>query len=308
MIPLSPISRRLTGIVVASVLAGSSLLALQPQGRSVNDGVYTAAQATRGQALYTMHCASCHGANLIGSRVGPPLIGDEFAATWHTQPVVELANKIGRTMPRNTSDRLTPQQTADVVAYILQVAKFPAGRAELVMDEAALKLLNFPTPAALPKVAAAPMPTLPPAGNMSQVMRGLLFPSSNIIFTVQTIDPGAKRPEIKDDPANPGMDFFAWGQNIYTGWDVVDYASITLAESAQLMLTPGRKCENGRPVPVSDPDWIKFTNELAEAGKAAYKASQSRNQEAVSKSTDQLNNSCSNCHRVYRGRTHCVRA
>jgi hypothetical protein len=73
------------------------------------------------------------------------------------------------------------------------------------------------------------------------------------------------------------------------------------------MLTPGRKCENGRPVPVSDPDWIRFTNELLEAGKGAYKASQTRNQETVSAFSEQLNNSCANCHRVYRGRTRCVK-
>ena len=56
-----------------------------------------------------------------------------------------------------------------------------------------------------------------------------------------------------------------------------------------------------------DPDWIRFTNELAEAGRASYKASQTRNQETVSKVTEQLNNSCSDCHRVYRGRTRCVK-
>ena len=138
-------------------------------------------------------------------------------------------------------------------------------------------------------------------------MRGILFPSANIIFTVQSYDPGAKKPAVKDDPSNAGFDWFAWGNAIYKGWDVVDYAAVSVAESAQLMLTPGRRCENGRLVPVSDPDWIRFTNELAEAGRAAYKASQTRDQETVSRSTEQLNNSCSNCHRVFRGRNHCVK-
>ena len=44
-------------------------------------------------------------------------------------------------------------------------------------------------------------------------------------------------------------------------------AGLPLAESAPLMLTPGRQCENGKPVPVNDPDWIKFSQELADAGK-----------------------------------------
>jgi cytochrome c556 len=73
------------------------------------------------------------------------------------------------------------------------------------------------------------------------------------------------------------------------------------------MLTPGRRCENGKPVPVTDPDWIKFTQQLADAGGAAYRASQTRNQETASDSTNQLNDSCMSCHRVFRGRTHCVK-
>ena len=298
------LSRRFTA-VLSSLLAGSSLLALQQPAKSVNDGVYTTQQATRGQTVYTERCASCHAPTLAG-RSGPPLAGDEFLANWETQPLLDLAGKIHRTMPKDYSERLTPRQTADVLAYMLQVGKFPAGKTDLVMDDT-LKGVMFPAPAvARSKAAPSPMPTLAPGGNMAQLMRGLLFPSSNIIFTVQTIDPGAKRPDIKDDPAG-GVDFFSWGQGIYTGWDAIDYAAVSLTDSAQLMLTPGRKCENGRPVPVSDPDWIRFTNELFEAGKAAYKASQTRNQETVSAFTEQLNNSCSNCHRAYRGRTRCVK-
>ena len=118
------------GILVAGWIAGSSLLALQTPARSVNDGVYTDQQATRGQAIYKARCASCHGDGLTG-RSGPPLAGSDFAGVWHVQPLSELANKIRRTMPRDPSARLTDQETADVVAYVLQLGKFPSGRAEL---------------------------------------------------------------------------------------------------------------------------------------------------------------------------------
>ena len=66
-----------------------------------------------------------------------------------------------------------------------------------------------------------------------------------------------------------------------------------------LLLTP-RRCENGKPAPVGNADWIQFTQGMVEAGKAAYRASQSRNRDAVSDATNQLADACLNCHMVYR--------
>ena len=295
--------RRLPGILFVCVLTGSLTLASQARSQNIADGVYSVEQATNGQTTYQMRCSRCHGATL-GGQTAPPLAGDDFNAKWSSQTLLDLANKIRRTMPNDDSARLTSQETADLVAFILKTDKFPSGR-ELSMDEAALKLIAFPAS----KVAQAPPSTgslLPPTGNLAQVMRGILFPSSNIIFTVQTVDPGEKKKPI-DTGNGVGFDWLVWGGDVYKGWEVVDYASVAIGESAQLMLTPGRQCENGRPVPINDPDWIKFTNELAEAGKAAYKASQTRNQQTVSDATNQLNDSCSHCHGVYRGRTHCVK-
>jgi mono/diheme cytochrome c family protein len=294
--------------ILGSVLAASVLVAYEPQARSIASGVYTSEQAARGQTLYQARCQSCHGNGLAG-RTGPALVGDAFLTTWSAEPLLALGNKIRKTMPRDESERLTVQQTADLLAYMLQAGKFPAGNSELRGEDAALMALTFPPrPAGAQSASAtAAMPTLPPGGNMAQLMRGLLFPNSNIIFTVQSHDPGVKRPERDEAPTDAGFDWYAWGGGIYKGWDAVDYAAVTLADSAQLMLTPGRVCENGRPVPVTDPDWIRLTMELAEAGKAAYKAAQTRDQETVSKNTEQLNNSCSNCHRVFRGRTRCVK-
>ena len=97
------------------------------------------------------------------------------------------------------------------------------------------------------------------------------------------------------------------GAGIYSGWQIVDYAAIALADAAPLFLTPGRRCENGRPVPVEQADWIQYTEELVEAGKAAYRASQTRDQEAVSEVTNVIAEACYNCHEVYRdkpGGTH----
>lgn len=287
--------------VVAAAAGLFSLTVLAQQSQTVRQGVYTDAQAKRGEAAYKEQCITCHGDGL-GGRIGPPLTGDDFLAAWDQQPLSELAGKIKNTMPQGNAGKLTPQQTVDIVAYILQTGKFPAGRAELRPDEEALKLITWPGGPSenrvQPKAAAAA--SFPPAGNLAQVMRGILFPSSNIIFTVQTHDPGEKNPAAGGTDAAGGFNFVTWGGGIYSGWDVVDYAAVALAESAPLMLTPGRRCENGKPVPVTDPEWLKFTNELAEAGRAAYKASQSRNQEAVSDVSNQVADACLNCHQVYR--------
>jgi len=298
------VSRAALGLVVAvGVILESPMPVLHAQQtRSANDGVYSDAQATRGSALYRAQCAKCHGDALEG-RSGPPLVGSEFLSVWGAQPLSELAGKIRNTMPADSPGKLKPAETADLVAYVLQAGKFPSGRNELASDDAALKSVTLPAgrpPAAA--TAASQAPAFPPAGNLAQVMRGILFPSSNIIFNVQLNDPGA--PVKPSQPTGPGtaptFNWVDWGSGIYTGWQIVDYAAIAIAESAPLMLTPGRRCENGKPVPVDRPDWIKFTQEMADVGRAAYKASQTRNQQAVSDITAQLSDACFHCHSVYR--------
>src|SRR5690606_36621646 len=95
-----------------------SILAHAQAPRTVRDGVYTDAQAARGQAIYAAQCASCHGEDLTGAQA-PPLVGDPFVANWNDQPLSALAGKIRNTMPLDAPGDLTPQQSADLVAHIL---------------------------------------------------------------------------------------------------------------------------------------------------------------------------------------------
>jgi mono/diheme cytochrome c family protein len=269
------------------------------QSRTVKDGVYTDAQATRGAAIYKEKCASCHGPALGGS-LAPPLAGDAFAATWGG-PLSAIVDKIQLTMPANAMGTLTRAQAADVLAFMLQTSKFPAGRAELASDEAALKAISLPgaQTAAIRPAANGAAPAFPPAGNMAQLMRGVLFPSANMIFNVQRYDP-ATPPKANTQSKDAGFSWVDWGAGVYTGWEIVDYAAVALGETAPLMLTPGRRCENGKPVPVNDPEWIKFSTELYETSKAVYAASQTRSQEKVSDITERLADMCLHCHQVYR--------
>lgn len=266
--------------------------------------LYSQAQAGRGTTLYRDTCASCHGETL-GGNLAPPLAGEAFTQGWSGRPLPELVEKIQKTMPENEPGRLTQQEATDLVAFLLQENKFPAGASDLVADSAAAEPPRFPvvataTAGAPAGTAAAPTLEGLPAGNLAQVMRGILFPSSNLIFNAQSQDPGAPRPAYDASAANAGFGWADWGAGIYSGWQLVDYAAISIAETAPMLLTPGRRCENGRPVPIDRPDWIKFTNEMVAAGRAAYVASQSRNQDAVIAVTEQLSDSCLHCHEVYR--------
>ena len=273
------------------------------QARAASAGVYSAAQATRGQAVFKDKCAACHG-DMLEGLVGPPLAGDEFLKAWGNQPLSELVRKIQKTMPQTEPGSLTRPQAVDLVAHILQVGKFPAGQTALPDEEDALKQVTL-APAGAPAATLSPVASHatavpPPAANLGQLMRGIFFPSSNLIFEVQGHDPGEKKDGKPYEPgANDNFSWAQWGAGIYSPWEVVDFAALAIADAAPLLLVP-RRCENGRAVPIERDDWNKFTLELIEAGKAAYKASQARNQELVSDVSNQLADACLHCHEVYR--------
>jgi mono/diheme cytochrome c family protein len=105
-------------------------------------GVYTAPQAARGAALYTTHCALCHGPTLLGAD-GPPLTGVEFAGNWNGLTLDVLADRIRTAMPPGDPSVLSAQDRTDVIAYLLQAGKFPAGDAELPRDAGSLAGIQF---------------------------------------------------------------------------------------------------------------------------------------------------------------------
>jgi mono/diheme cytochrome c family protein len=133
-------------ITAASVLGGVRVRGAAQAARSVRDGVYTKAQADRGVAVYRGECARCHGEGLIGSESGPPLVGDAFLGGWGERSVADLFQLIRETMPQDSPGRLTPQQNAEVVAYILAGNEFPVGQAELPAELTKLETIRFRPP------------------------------------------------------------------------------------------------------------------------------------------------------------------
>ena len=286
-------------VLIAAVLVVGWLGALAAAQRTPSEGVYTSEQATAGQTLYRAQCSGCHGPTL-GGMAGPALRGDVFLKNWSGRTLEELVAKVQKTMPANDPGKLTRPQAVTLVAYVLQAGKFPTGT-DALSDEAAIKQIAFPGGSAAPASGAAPSNAAAlaaqPMGNLAQIMRGILFPSSNLIFSVQGQDPAAPKPPYKPDAG--GFNWADWGAGIYPGWELVDYAAVSIADAAPLLLVP-RRCENGRAAPVERADWIKFTQEMVEAARVVYKAAQSRSQDAVSEATNQLADSCLNCHVVYR--------
>src|SRR5579863_9460723 len=108
------------------------------------------------------------------------------------------------------------------------------------------------TPAKAPlKTAAAPAQQVVEA-NLGQLMKGTLYPASNVVFAAQDKNPAdvapAKDPSVAVNPL----------ESSYGKWQAVENAALAMAEVANLLTLPGRKCANGRDVPLKNPDWAKF--------------------------------------------------
>jgi mono/diheme cytochrome c family protein len=109
--------------------------------KSVKEGVYTAEQAKRGEALYKDNCAACHGEDLAGSGPMPALAGNDFIANWKN--VGDLYEKINTSMPASAPGSLSAQQTTDIVAFMLGKSNFPAGQAELATKQDVLTQIKI---------------------------------------------------------------------------------------------------------------------------------------------------------------------
>jgi hypothetical protein len=140
------------------------------------------------------------------------------------------------------------------------------------------------------------MVTIEVQSDLNQLMRGILYPASNVIFSAQIDNPGdvkfvpGKDPSMATDPL----------VSTFGGWLAVENAALALTESTNLLLIPGRTCANGVAVPINNPDWSKFVQELRDAGMKAYKAAQSKNQDRMVDVADTLSTACAGCHRKWR--------
>jgi len=133
-------------VVIASLVVLQALILVAAQGKTTIDGIYSEAQAARGEKVYAASCTTCHGDDLSGGGQTPPLAGKEFNSDWNDLSMGDLYDRTHLSMPADKPGSLTPEQTVDVIAYLLKKGSFPAGPADLPTDTAALKAIKFVSP------------------------------------------------------------------------------------------------------------------------------------------------------------------
>ena len=130
------------GIFVAAATLNAEQ---EAAGKTSRNGVYTEAQAKRGETAYAQDCAKCHGPDLVGADVAPPLAGGEFQSGWNDLTVGDLFERLRITMPADKPGTVSRQDNADLVAFLLAKNGFPAGDAELPTQTEIMKTIKILT-------------------------------------------------------------------------------------------------------------------------------------------------------------------
>lgn len=109
--------------------------AQQQQQRSVWDGVYSQAQADRGENVYDSTCSDCHGQPYVGGDDAPALAGEGFRDEWEGKSVYDLFDRISSEMPASDPGSLSKKAYTDVLAYLMSQNGYPAGSQDLAGDD-----------------------------------------------------------------------------------------------------------------------------------------------------------------------------
>jgi hypothetical protein len=145
---------------------------------------------------------------------------------------------------------------------------------------------------------SSPVATQEVHASLNQLMQGIVYPAANVLFSTQTEDPDAlERPPSKD-PAMATDPLVS----VFGGWQAVENSALALAESANLLMVPGRLCSNGTAAPIADPAWSMFVAELRDAGLQAYAAARAKDRDKMIELSEAINDACVHCHRKWRPR------
>lgn len=96
--------------------------------RTVNDAIYSKAQAKVGEQLYKTQCLTCH-----DKKYFRPVL-----KRWDGQPLGLFYTVMAASMPESNPGSLPDAEYVAILAYILSLSRYPAGDAELEYDPDAL--------------------------------------------------------------------------------------------------------------------------------------------------------------------------
>jgi S-disulfanyl-L-cysteine oxidoreductase SoxD len=114
----------------AMVASYATVRAAQDMGKTTWDGVYSEAQATKGEAVYNDKCSKCHGADGTGGDA-PDLVGGGFAADWDGLSVAQLFDRTRSSMPQDNPGSLSRDEAAAIITYLFRKNGFPAGATDM---------------------------------------------------------------------------------------------------------------------------------------------------------------------------------
>ena len=126
-------------LTLCTVISGAAVQAPPPKVVSTASGVFTSAQASRGEQTYMSICVSCHPK---GTYTAPA-----FRQKWNGSPLSELYGFVSSSMPKMEPGSLEPEEYAQVIAYLLKINGAPAGKSELPADVKALRRIRISFPA-----------------------------------------------------------------------------------------------------------------------------------------------------------------
>ena len=130
--------------IIGLAAAGAFYSNLRAQSAHTTwDGVYTQDQAKQGQGFYNESCSSCHGDTLMGGESAPALAGGEFLSNWNGLTLGDLFERIRTTMPQNRPGSLSREKNAAILAYMLSVSNFPAGKTPMAQQTEVLKEIKI---------------------------------------------------------------------------------------------------------------------------------------------------------------------
>ena len=122
-------------MLIGAIVSTAAQAPPPPKLVTTATGVYTAAQAKRGEEVYYSICVSCHPK---GTYTAPA-----FREKWNGHLLAELFTFVSTQMPKEQPGTLEPGDYADVIAYLLKINGAPAGKKDLPADEKALKWIRI---------------------------------------------------------------------------------------------------------------------------------------------------------------------